>query len=268
MAWRRLIARLLVVGLWLAMGLVLVGVVLMLATGTDPLATAPSRPSTSRRSRPRCSPCSPPASCGSGSSWSSRCPSAGSWSRASGFLAVARPSDGADLAARAPGRACLDRGRHRHWELTMDILVLAIAFVVILLGRRAVHQRHRVVRAQARPGRGRRRVGPGGRRDRPARDDDPDHRHRVRRGRRGHRRGRASARSWARRSCSRRWRCSSPASPSSTGEGAARPGRACSWTRAVLGHDMRYFVIAYALAIGAAFLPPELVGSGSSWPSC
>ena len=32
-----LIARLLVVGLWLAMGLVLVGVVLMLATGTDPL---------------------------------------------------------------------------------------------------------------------------------------------------------------------------------------------------------------------------------------
>ena len=31
------IARLLVVGLWLAMGLVLVGVVLMLASGTDPL---------------------------------------------------------------------------------------------------------------------------------------------------------------------------------------------------------------------------------------
>ena len=32
-----LIARLLVVGLWLAMGLILVGVALMLATGTDPL---------------------------------------------------------------------------------------------------------------------------------------------------------------------------------------------------------------------------------------
>lgn len=32
-----LIARLLIVGLWLAMGLVLVGVALMLATGTDPL---------------------------------------------------------------------------------------------------------------------------------------------------------------------------------------------------------------------------------------
>ena len=31
-----LIARLLVVGLWLAMGLILVGVALMLATGTDP----------------------------------------------------------------------------------------------------------------------------------------------------------------------------------------------------------------------------------------
>jgi len=27
----------------------------------------------------------------------------------------------------------------------------------------------------------------------------------------------------------------------------------------VLGHDMRYFVIAYGLAVGAAFLPPELV---------
>jgi uncharacterized membrane protein len=33
-----LIARLLVVGLWLAMGLVLVGVILMLVTGTDPFA--------------------------------------------------------------------------------------------------------------------------------------------------------------------------------------------------------------------------------------
>ncbi len=33
-----LIARLLVAGLWLAMGLVLVGVVLMLTTGTDPFA--------------------------------------------------------------------------------------------------------------------------------------------------------------------------------------------------------------------------------------
>jgi uncharacterized membrane protein len=32
-----LIARILVVGLWLAMGLILVGVALMLSTGTDPL---------------------------------------------------------------------------------------------------------------------------------------------------------------------------------------------------------------------------------------
>ena len=34
--------------------------------------------------------------------------------------------------------------------------------------------------------------------------------------------------------------------------------RGWSSTRRVLGHDIRYFVVAYALAIGAAFLPPEL----------
>ena len=39
-----LIARMLVVGLWLAMGLVLVGVVLMLANGTDPLDHGPIPP--------------------------------------------------------------------------------------------------------------------------------------------------------------------------------------------------------------------------------
>jgi uncharacterized membrane protein len=39
-----LIARLLIVGLWLAMGFILVGVVLMLATGTDPLDHGPIPP--------------------------------------------------------------------------------------------------------------------------------------------------------------------------------------------------------------------------------
>ena len=69
----------------------------------------------------------------------------------------------------------------RAWRADVDILILVGAFIVILLGRRAVHERDRVVRAQARARRGRRRLGPRGGRDRPARDDDPDHRDPVRR---------------------------------------------------------------------------------------
>ena len=43
------------------------------------------------------------------------------------------------------------------------------------------------------------------------------------------------------------------------GAAAADGRRRCRSTRSVLAHDMRYFAIAYALAIGAAFLPLEPV---------
>ena len=123
---------------------------------------------------------------------------------------------------------------------------------------RAVHQRHRVVRAQARPGRGRGRIRPGGRRDGAARDDDPDHRHPVldrrvvERGRRRRDPGRAVHARHAghvrdRRRRPRSWLAS------------ARPATSCASTPCVLAHDMRFFAIAYAIAIGAAFLPVDPV---------
>ena len=77
-------------------------------------------------------------------------------------------------------------------------------------------------------------------------------------GRRRHGRGRHRARSWAPRSCSRRSRCSSPASACWPSGGAGATGTPDAVDTSVLVHDIRYFVVAYALAIGAAFLPPEL----------
>ena len=68
----------------------------------------------------------------------------------------------------------------------------------------------------------------------------------------------ASGRSWARRSCS------STLAMFVTGVGVLfRRRRRASGTRmvvdtVVLVHDIRYFVVAYALAIGTAFLPPEM----------
>ena len=48
----------------------------------------------------------------------------------------------------------------------------------------------------------------------------------------------------------------------------ARAGDDMPVDTGVLGHDMRYFAIAYAIAIGAAFLPLEPVWPSGSWPSC
>ena len=40
--------------------------------------------------------------------------------------------------------------------------------------------------------------------------------------------------------------------------GATQDGpRRCRSTRRVLGKDIRYFFVAYAIAVGAAFIPPE-----------
>ena len=108
-----------------------------------------------------------------------------------GFLAVARPSDGADLAARAPGRARLDRGRHRTGGLTWTSSSSPSRSCVILAGAELFTNGiewfgRKLNLAQGAVGSVLAAVG-----HRPARDDDPDHRHRLRRGRRGHgRRGR------------------------------------------------------------------------------
>ena len=117
------------------------------------------------------------------------------------MVAVSRP--------RARGhRGRRDRRRHgTAEEAPWTSSSSSASFVIILAGRRAVHQRHRVVRAEARARRGRRRLGAGRGRDGPARDDDPDHRDPVLDAASTRRRS-ASGRSSARRSCSRPWRCS------------------------------------------------------------
>ena len=74
--------------------------------------------------------------------------------------------------------------------------------------RRALHQRHRVVRPPADLAEGAVGIGAGGRRHGAPGDDDPARRDRLR-GRGAQLATRwASAPSWVRRSCSRRWRCS------------------------------------------------------------
>ena len=48
------------------------------------------------------------------------------------------------------------------------------------------------------------------------------------------------------------------ASPSSSSAGAAGAPPTCASTRGVLGRDVAFFVVGYAIAIGTAFLPQEL----------
>ena len=110
---------------------------------------------------------------------SSRCRSAGWWCRAS----ASWPRGDRRLAlvslARPPGHLRLGRRRRSASRADVDVVVLVDRVPRHPRGRRAVHQRHRVVRAQARAGRGRGRVGPRGGRHRAAGDDDPDHRDRA-----------------------------------------------------------------------------------------
>jgi hypothetical protein len=74
-AAERVIGRLLIAVTYVAVGLLTIGVVLMVADGISPLSVGPV--STSRRWVASCLPESPPRSCGSGSSRSSRRRSAG-----------------------------------------------------------------------------------------------------------------------------------------------------------------------------------------------
>ena len=108
-------------------------------------AASTSRPLPARAPRLR-----PAGSCGSGCSPSSPPRSAASSRRligssraATGDGSCSRVAILAVIAHRAR-RSALGRPR------SMDLLILVVAFVVILLGRGAVHERHRVVRAQAR----------------------------------------------------------------------------------------------------------------------
>ena len=131
----------------------------------------------------------------------------------------------------------------------MDLLVLALAFVVILVGRGAVHQRHRVVRPQARACRGRRRIRPCRGRDRPPRDDDPDHRDPVRAGGASHEVG-VGAILGAPFMLSTLAMFVTGVAVLCAGPATAGSGDVMPVDTGVLAHDMRYFAIAYAIAIG------------------
>ena len=131
----------------------------------------------------------------------------------------------------------------------MDVVLLLASFAVILAGALAVHQRGRVGRAPAGARRGRGRQPARGGRHGDARDADPDRRDHRRRARAP--RTSRSARSSARRSCSRRsrWRWSG-SRPRSSGAAASRGVRLAP-TSPTLDRDLTFFVVFFALGIAA-----------------
>ena len=174
------IGRLLVAMTYVSVGLILIGVLLMIVHGISPLDAAPPFDL-------RAIPSQMLALQATGFLWAGlllvlATPISRVVVAAWGYARRGDRLHGRDL-HRGPPR---HRDRHRHRDrgggLNVDLLDPRDRLRRDPRRRGALHQRHRVVRAQAGPRRGGRRLGPGRGRHGPARDDDPDHRDPVRLG--------------------------------------------------------------------------------------